>query len=356
METLRWGSPSSFYWLLVVLVLLILYFYTEQLTMQKLARGFGQKVARYLTQSLSLGKRRLQLLLQAVALAMIIVALARPQAGESQQEIKSEGIEMIILADVSDSMMAEDVKPSRLEQMKIELSKLLDLMPGHKIGIIAFAGSSALLSPLTTDPNAIRMYIESLDTDAVSSQGTNFELALGYAQEAFARGGITQEGEVRSTRVVLVASDGEDQEKGALDVAAKLSESGIKIYSMAYGSEKGGAIPVRDRGGNMIGYKRDAEGKAVLTQVRGDFLRSLAEAGGGDFYNADFNGSHLRQFVSSIDKLEKAQFQTNFMTQYEEKFTWPLLIGIILMMLSFLITDRRSADEPWKSKYEMEEA
>lgn len=356
MEMLRWGSPSSFYWALSVLALLALYFYTEQRSMQKLSHAFGHKVARYLTQSLSLKKRRLQLLLQALALIMIIVALARPQAGESQQEIKSEGIEMMILADVSDSMMAEDVKPSRLEQMKIELSKLLDLMPGHKIGIIAFAGSSALLSPLTTDPNALRMYIESLDADAVSSQGTNFELALGYAQEAFEKGGITQDGEARSTRVVLVASDGEDQEKGALDVAAKLSEAGIKIYSMAYGTEKGGAIPVRDRSGTMVGYKTDNAGNTILTQVRGDFLRSLAKAGGGDFYNADFNGRHLRQFVSSVEKLEKAQFQSNFMTQYDEKFTGPLLIGIVLMMLSLLITDRRSSNEPWKSKYEMEES
>lgn len=354
MEIIRWAQLSAFYYLLLVLALLALYAYTEKKSIQRLSAGFGQKVARYLSQSLSLNRRRGQILLQALALGLIIIALARPQAGEGQQEIKSEGIEMMILADVSDSMLAEDVKPSRLEQMKIELSKLLDLMPGNKIGMIAFAGSSALLSPLTTDPNALRMYIESLDTNAVSSQGTHFELALSFAEEAFAKGGVTQQGEVRSTRVVLVASDGEDQEKGALELAKKLSDSGIKIYTMAYGTEKGGAIPVRDPGGNMIGYKRDASGQPVLTQVRGDFLRSLAQAGDGAFYFADFNGTHLREFVAAVDALEKSQFQSNFMTQYEEKFTAPLLAGLILLMLSFFISDRRSSKERWRSKYEIE--
>lgn len=351
-QVLRWGHPDAFYWLLAVAALILFYFFCEKRGQKLLAQSFGQKVAQYLSQSVSFPARRLQLFLQVVGLVLVIVALARPQAGESQQQIKSEGIELMILADVSDSMLAEDVKPSRLEQMKIELAKLLELMPGNKIGIIAFAGSSALLSPLTSDPNALRMYIDSLDTNSVSTQGTNFETALSYAQEAFEKGGATQDSSNRTTRVILVASDGEDQEKGALDEAKKLSSNGIKIYTMAYGTEKGGTIPMRDNLGYMTGYKRDESGQTVITQVHGDFLKSLAEAGGGQFYFAQFNGDHLHRFVENVGELEKTQFQSSFLTQYDEKFTGPLAIGLFFLWLSLFISDRRSALGEWKGKYE----
>ncbi len=349
---LKWGNPNAFYYLILVGLLAVLYIVFEKFFSEKLNKIFGKKVAGYLTQSVSLIRRRLQVVLQVTGLIFLVIALARPQAGESQQEIKSEGIEMLILADVSDSMMSEDVRPSRLAQMKIELSKLLDLMPGNKVGIIAFAGSSALLSPLTSDPNALRMYIDSLDTNSVSSQGTNFETALSYAKEAFEKGGVTQDKSSRTTRVVLVTSDGEDQEKGALAVAGKLAKEGIKIFTIAYGTEKGGAIPVRDSYGNMTGYKKDSAGQTVLTQVHGDFLKSIAEAGGGKFYFSYVNSDHLKKFVNDIGELEKSQFQSSTMTQYEEKFTLPLLLGILLIFASLFIGDRRTVTGEWKGKYE----
>lgn len=354
MTWLRWGNPSAFYLLIVVALFIGAYFYFEKSSQLKLEKAFGKKVAAYLAQSASLARRRLQMILQALALVLLIVALARPQAGESQQEIKSEGVELLVLADVSESMLAEDVKPSRLQQMKIELSKLLELMPGNKIGIIAFAGSSTLLSPLTSDPNALRMYIDSLDVSSVSNQGTNFETALSYAKEAFEKGGVTQDDSSRSTRAVLVVSDGEDHEEGALEAAKKLAKEGIRIFTVAYGTEKGGAIPEIDPYGNATGFKKDSSGQPVLTQVKGEFLKSLAAAGEGQFYFAYFNGDHLRRFADDLSQLEKTQFQSSMLTQYEEKFTWPLLAGWILLFISFLISDRKAANTEWTGKYEAE--
>lgn len=349
---LKWGDASAFYYLILVAIFIGAFFYFESNFVKKLDQSFGKKVAGYLSQSLSVFKRRLVLAMQAIGLVFIIIAMARPQAGQSQQEIKSEGVELLLLADVSESMLAEDVRPSRLAQMKIELAKLLELMPGNKIGIIAFAGSSTLLSPLTSDPNALRMYIDSLDTNLVSTQGTNFEVALSHAKEAFQKGGVTQGEGSRTTRVILVASDGEDQEKGALKVAEDLSKEGIKIFSMAYGTEKGGAIPTRDRRGESTGFKKDSSGQPVLTQVRGEFLKSLASAGGGEFYFAYFNGDHLKKFATDVSALEKTEFQSSFMTQYEEKFTLPLLLGILIILASFFITDKRSNLELWRGKYD----
>lgn len=350
--SIRWQDSSYFYLLLFVVVYVMAFFFSEKKSKSRLVQFFGVQVTRYLSRSVSITKRRLQLTLQALGLIFIIVALARPQAGESQQEIKSEGVELLVLADVSESMLAEDVRPSRLQQMKIELAKLLELIPGNKIGMIAFAGSSSLLSPLTTDPNALRMYIDSLDTNSVSTQGTNVETALAYAQEAFQKGGVTQDASVRTTRAVLVLSDGEDHEQGALETARKLSQDGIRIYTIAYGTEKGGAIPSRDNYGNMNGYKKDKSGQPILSQVHGDFLKSLAEAGQGHFYFAYFNGDHLKSFVSDLGQLEKTQFQSNMMTQYEEKFTWPLLLGLLFILISLLVSDRHTKTAEWVGRYE----
>ncbi len=349
----KFGQVTSFYWLVPVAFIVLAFFFFEKSSLKKLNQAFGEKVAAYLSQNVSNQKRRLILFLQVFGLFFIILALARPQAGESQQEVKSEGVELLILADVSESMNSEDVKPSRLAQMKIELSKLLELMPGNKTGLIAFAGSSALLSPLTSDPNALRMYIESLDIHSVSNQGTNFETALSYAKEAFEKGGVTQDQQSRTTRAILIVSDGEDHEPGALEVAKKLAQEGIRIFTIAYGTEKGGAIPTRDQLGNMTGYKKDQAGQTILTQVKGDFLRSLAEAGQGQFYFAVFNGDHLRKLTDDLGQLEKTQFQTSMSTQYDEKFTGPLFLGIIFLFVSLLLNDAKKMTNKWKGRYEI---
>lgn len=352
MSIIRWGNPEAFSLLILVGIWILLYFYFEKSFDQKLKKTFGAKVVPWLAGSVSLAKRRLQLSLQVIASFFLILALARPQMGQSEQEVKSEGVELMILADVSDSMLAEDVRPSRLEQMKIELSKLMDLMPGNKTGLIAFAGSAALMSPLTSDPGALKLYISSLDTYAVSTQGTAFEPALSFAQEAFNKGGVTQSQDLKTTRVIIVASDGEDQEEGALEAAKELAKQGIKIITVAYGTEKGGTIPTRDPFGNLTGSKKDDQGQIIITTVKGEFLKSLAQAGAGSFYLASFDGSHLKQIVEDINLYEKTMFDSSMVVQYDEKFAYPLFLGLILLLLSFFVSDRNQGPVQWKGRYE----
>ncbi len=356
-QFLRWGHESAFYYLGWICLLILIFFICEKLFSKRLKKKLGVKIAPFLTQSISYSKRRWQLFVQCLGLAFIVLALARPQMGISQQEIRSEGIELMILADVSESMLAEDLRPSRLAQMKIELAKLLDLMPGNKVGVIAFAGSSSLLCPLTTDPNALKMYIDSLDTNSVSSQGTNFESALNHAKEAFEKGGVTQDQSLRTTRAILIVSDGEDQEKNALEAAQKLAEGNIRIFTMAYVTAKGASIPTRDQRGNMTGYKKDRSGQTIITEVKGDFLQKLATVGKGQFYFAQLDGDHLRKFVHDLGDLEKSQFQSALATQYDEKFTYPLFLGFILLTLSLLISDRKKLSGKlapnWKGRYEV---
>lgn len=358
MSGLKWGSPEVFYLFIVLAVWLIFSFSIANFSQKKLQKIFGLKVLPWLTSSVSFERRRIKLILLFIAQSFFIIALARPQIGQSEQEIKSEGIELMILADVSESMLAEDVKPSRLEQMKIELAKLIDLMPGNKTGLIAFAGSAALMSPLTTDPGGLKMYIQSLDTYAVSTQGTSVDLALNYALEAFEKGGVTQSQDLKMTRVIILASDGEDHEEGALESAKKLAEQGVQIITLAYGTERGGTIPTRDPFGNLRGPKKDNSGQIIMTQVKGDFLKKIADTtsknSSGHFYFADVDGSHLRQIVKDIDQYDKAQFASSTLTQYDEKFTYPLAVGLVLLLLSIFISDRKSVEPLWKGRYEYE--
>jgi Ca-activated chloride channel family protein len=281
-----------------------------------------------------------------------ILALARPQLGKSQDKIKSEGVEIMICLDVSNSMMAEDVKPSRLEYAKAELSRLLDLLGGDKVGLIAFAGSATLLSPLTTDKEALKMFIEGLSPASVQTQGTDFKKALSEAKNAFTQGGVDPD-EGKVTRVVLLASDGEDNEPGALEFAKKMVADGSRIFTLAFGTERGAPIPDRDERGYLRGYKKDRSGHEVITQVKGNVLKQLAEAGQGAFYHATPGGNEARLIRADLDKLQKAQFATELSASYDEKFQIFLILGLLCSFLEMSLGERRSQGRIWKGRFEV---
>lgn len=349
----RFENILAFNYLWLIPLILATGFFFDQWSKKKMQKAIGKRLYPFLSSSISAKKRVLKTCLQVGALFLFVIALARPQMGQSLQEVKSEGVEIIFAIDVSESMMAEDVKPSRLEQAKAELSRLMDLMPGNKVGIVAFAGSAALISPLTNDPAAVKMILESLATNSVSSQGTNFQEALRVSEEAFQRGGVSADDQVKVTRVILLASDGEDHEPGALEVAQRMAKDGVRIFGLAYGTEKGGAIPVRDGMGFLKGYKKDRSGQTVITTVKGEALRELASAGQGSFYFASFGGNHIKDIVDDIGKLEKAQFASAMATQYDERFQIFLALGIFLALLDLFLGERRSSFRFWKGRYEV---
>lgn len=349
----RFESPQILHLLWLIPVLLILNWLFKKLSGRKVQKAIGEKLYPFLSSSVSYKKRSFKTFLQILVFTFFVIAMARPQMGQSKQEIKSEGVELMLLVDVSNSMMAEDVRPNRLEQVKAELSKMLDLMPGNKIGVIAFAGSAVLLSPLSTDPSALRMYIDSLAPTAVSTQGTEFIPAFKEAEEAFNRGGVGKDDTVKVTRVILVASDGENHEKGDLEEAQRLAKEGIRIFTLAYGTEKGAPIPERDGMGFLRGYKKESGGGTVLSTVKGDSLKAIAAAGQGSFYHATFGGTHIRKVVEDIDKLEKTQFESEIATQYDEKFQMFVMTGIILALLELLLGERRSQFRLWKGRFEV---
>lgn len=349
----RFENLAAFNYLWLIPVILLMGFYFDRRNKKRVEKSLGSRLYPFLSSSVSNKKRKLKTLLQVLSVFCFVIALARPQMGQSKQDIKSEGVELIIAVDVSESMESEDVKPSRLGQAKAELSRLIDLMPGNKVGVVAFAGSAALISPLSNDASAVKMFLDSLEPNSVSTQGTSFQEALRVSKEAFEHGGVSNEATSKATRVILIASDGEDHEPGALEEAKNLTKEGIRIFTMAYGTEKGGAIPVRDGMGFLKGYKKDRAGQTILTTVRGDELRALAQAGQGSFYYASFGGTHLKDLVEDINKLEKTQFDSATAVQYDERFQIFLLIGIILAMLEIFLGERRHSFRFWKGRYEV---
>lgn len=348
MSQWKWADPSMATLFIVISVLALAWFYHNKLRTQKMKTWTHPRAMAFLFQEVS----RSRILVRQVALILgfvfLILGLMRLQSPGGKIEIRSEGIEIVVLADVSESMMAEDLRPNRLSQMKYDLTRFVDLLGGHQVGLVAFAGSAHLLSPLTSDPNALKMYIDSLSVMSVSSQGTDIGLALEVGLEAFERGGKEQTETAKVTRAFLVVSDGEDHEPETLKkIKAILEQKEIRVFSVAYGSDTGATIPERDSLGYLRGQKRNRKGDVIVTKVNGDFLRSLSEAGGGSFEFAVAGGDHIKKVISRINQLEKRINQTESAISYNEHFAIFGWLALVHFLVGFLLPLKKADSKRW---------
>ena len=349
----NFGDRAALQLLFLIPVIFLLGLWLNNRGRQVLNKNVSTKLFAFLTRTVSAPKRKWKLILQCLTLFLFIIALARPQSGESKQKAKSEGLEIVLAVDVSNSMIAEDVKPNRLDLVKKELSRLLDQFSGDRVGLVAFAGSSILLSPMTSDKNAIKMYIEALSPEAVSSQGTDFKRAIDEAYGAMDRGGLESDSDRRVTKVIILVSDGEDNEKGALDAAQKVAGEGVRIFTLGVGTAAGGQIPLRDQMGNLLGYKKDAQGRDVISKSTGESLMALAKAGQGSYHQITFGGDAVKVLKDELNRLQKAQFDTLDFKQYTEHYQIFLFLGILLGLLELFLGDRRKEGRLWQGRFEV---
>lgn len=338
----RFQDTTYLYYLSAIPVLVVLAFIAFKIRSDKIKRLFKPEIYNSLTGHLSTRKRTVKFILEVLALTFIVLSLARPQLGETTEQVKMEGIEIIFALDISNSMMAEDLKPNRLEVSKNIITKLLDRVNGYKIGLIGFAGSSALMSPLTTDYSALKMFLETINPDSISNQGTNFSSVIKNATESFKRGGLEEDDLTKVTKVIVFISDGEDHDADTLKQAKELANKGVRIFTIGAGTAQGAPIPARDDFGQLRGYKKDSSGQIVMSKVNTDFLRRLAAEGKGAYYHATFTGDEVRQLEADLGKLEKAEFESDFMKKYDERFQIPLFIALILLIIEMLMTERKS--------------
>lgn len=352
----RWASPSYFNYLWLVLLMWAVMVVMARRHGRNLVRVLGPKVAPLLTQSTSPTRQKWRWAFELSVLFFLVLGLARPQSGESTQKLKSEGVEVMFVVDVSQSMLAEDVRPSRLELTKQELLRFVEKAGGHKIGLVAFAGSSVLLSPLTTDKSAIQMFIESLSPIAVSSQGTDFKRALQEAKGAFERGGIDPGNEGVVGRLVVLVSDGEDNEKGAMDAAEELAKMGVRIFTLGVGTEAGAAIPLFNSRGQRAGYLQDKDGTQVITKATSESLKRLAEEGRGGFYQMTFGGDAIPQLLQDLDRMEKSEFDAAELKQYDERFQVWVFLALLVGLLEISWSVRKAKGRLWRGRFEVEQS
>lgn len=244
----------------------------------------------------------------------------------------------MVLLDTSMSMAAEDVKPERLTRAKMWIGTLIENLVSDKLGIIAFAGKPFLQCPLTTDYSACRMLLDMVSVNTIPVQGTDIAKALELALESFPekRGYF---------KVIVLITDGEDHEGNIMKVVDKVADKGIKIITIGIGNEGGEPIPVRDELGEIKGYKRNDEGELVMSRMDRSLLESIANRTGGSFFNAPSGGFEMKRVINILSKMEKEEFGEEWLERYEERYEYPLILAIFLLLLGLFLTDRVTRDE-----------
>jgi Ca-activated chloride channel family protein len=259
-------------------------------------------------------------------LFFLFLAAAGPQCGERTELVKRTGIDLVIALDASNSMLARDVKPSRLDRAKLEVGALLDRLKGDRVGLVVFAGDAFVQCPLTSDYSAARLFLRAVDPGAMPQQGTAIANALLEAKRVLDGGGRGS-----AAKAVLVITDGEDQQGDALKAAEALGEAGIRIYAVPVGTEEGEPIPLTDKFGNVTGYKKDREGRTVLTRTDVAGLRELSSRGNGLVLRGSGSDLGVLQLLVELDKLQKGDLESRLSVQYDDKYMWLAWPAFILL-------------------------
>ena len=323
-------ANGKFLWLLLLLPLLpLVYALVMGLRRRRIARFGDPALVEQLMPHYSRGKGWVRLILFDLALALLVIGLARPQIGAKLTERETRGAEIMICLDVSNSMLAEDYSPNRLERAKLAISRIVDKLQDDRIGLIIFAGSSFVQLPITTDYVSAKMFLGSISTESIPVQGT----AIGDAVLTAARSFSAQS---EKSRAIIVITDGENHEDDPVEAARQAAESGIKVYTIGVGSSQGQPIPMN---GELL---KDKDGKIVVTKLDEDTLRKMARAGNGAYVHAGNEEFGLNPIIDDIRRMEDETFKSVVFEEYDEQFMYFIGGALALLAIAFLIGDRRS--------------
>jgi len=269
-----------------------------------------------------------------VALVLVSIALARLQFGTHLELLKREGIDIVVALDVSNSMLARDMKPNRLDKAIQEIRGIIDRLKGDRIGLVAFTGEAFIQCPLTLDYSAARFLLGAMDNTSVSTQGTALAAAVEMASKAFDQ-------KEKKHKVLLLLTDGEDHEGGALEAAEEARKEGIKIYTVGIGNPEGEPIPILDRTGKQVGFKKDTNGEVIVTKLDDVTLQKISLATGGKFYHATAGEIELDRIFDEISAMEKKELEGTLVTRYDDRYQWPLLAAMLLIIGEFFLPERK---------------
>ena len=327
----RFADPIYLYLLAVIPVLAIIRFLTYR-NQKKRLRKFGDpKLLRELMPDVSRFRPAVKFWILQGALALLIVMLARPQFGTKINNEQRVGIETIIAMDISNSMMAEDITPSRLDRSKMMVENLVDHFTNDKIGLIVFAGDAFVQLPITSDYVSAKMFLSSIDPSMMATQGTDIARAIDMATHSF-----TQEEGIG--KAIIVITDGEDHEGGALEAAKAAKDAGMRVYVLGVGSTKGSPIPIPGTGD----YMKDNTGNTVMSALNEEMCRQVAQAGGGAYIHVENNSAAQDQLDNELDKLAKKETTSTVYSEFDEQFQAVAILALLLLILEICIFDRRN--------------
>jgi Ca-activated chloride channel homolog len=330
----RFANPEYLNLLYLLPLLVALFFYLG-INRKKLLQIFADKeLHKTLFPTDSNLKRWTKFTLILLALTCLVFAAANPQVGTKMQEVKQTGIDVFILLDVSNSMMAEDIKPNRLEKAKYQISNLINKLRGDRIGLIIFAGQAYIQIPLTTDYSAANLFLSAVDINSVPTQGTAIASSINLATASF---------DTLSTEKVIIAiTDGEDHEGDVEKAVENAVSREIKIYAIGLGSQAGVPIPVYNNRNQLVGFKKDMDGNTVLTKLDEEVLKKLAIEGNGKYFRGTNYEDHLDKIYTELSELEQTEFGVKKVTDYEDRFYYLLIPALILLVLEFFISEKKS--------------
>jgi Ca-activated chloride channel homolog len=331
---MHWGSPVYLNFLLLIPILAV-FFVFVRINKRRTVEKFGDPVLmEKLSSSKSVAKERINRILIIIAVGFLILALARPQIGARLTMTKRYGVDIMIAVDTSLSMMAQDIKPSRIKKAKLEISSLIDKLKGDRVGILTFAGNSFMQCPLTLDYNAAKMFLSIIEPGMMPRSGT----AIGDAIKTAVNGFIKKE---RKHKVLILLTDGEDHDTNPVEAASEAKKEGIMIYTIGIGTKKGEPIPIIDESSKVNGYKKDKAGEVVMTKLDEDMLQKIALITDGKYYHATASEFELDKIYDEINKMEKKELSSRLFTQYEDRFQYFLGLALILLCIEFMIGDRK---------------
>ena len=329
-------EEKIWFWLLLVIPMIVVFFVLLQLWKRYVQNKFiSKKSLKRLSPNKSLFKPTLKIIVLCLAFSCLIIALVNPKIGTKLETIKREGVDIVFAIDVSKSMLAEDIAPNRLEKAKQLVTQIINNLASDRIGIIAYAAKAYPQLPITTDYASAKMFLQSMDTDMLSSQGTAIDEAIQLARTYY-------DDEEQTNRVLIIISDGEDHNNIASNIAQEANDEGIRIFTIGVGDVNGGPIPIK-RNGIVLNYKKDNQGETVITRLNEETLKNISAEANGEYINGANTAQVVEHIRDILNKMDKKEFEAKQFAEYKDQFQWFLGLGLFFLFIDIFLLERKTA-------------
>lgn len=328
-------DEKIYFYSLIIIPIMVVAFVVLHIWKKRTQKQFANTILlKQLSPNISKTKPILKLILLSLAFACLGIALVNPKMGTKLETVKREGVDIVFAVDVSKSMLAEDIAPNRLEKSKRIVSEILNNLASDRVGIIAYAAQAFPQLPITTDYGAAKMFLASMNTYMMSSQGTAIDAAINLAKTYY-------DDEEQTNRVLIIISDGEDHSNQAVDAVEEAAEEGIKVFTIGVGTTKGGPIPEK-RNGVVETYKKDQEGEVVITKLNEEVLQEIAADGNGNYIDGSNTDAVVEFITETLLQMDKKEFESKQFADYKDQFQWFLAGAIFFLLLDVLLLERKT--------------